>query len=89
MTRLIDYNDDSVTVAVIPQACGNCGERTDRVTLSLEVLSSSSADFLGIRSVAETPCCGGRRSAPYPAEYLAKLLDHLQTCPNHQKTVEP
>jgi hypothetical protein len=84
-SRLYDWDDDSVTVAIIPQACGNCGEQTDRVLLSLDVLASGTSDFLGIRTVAETPCCGGKRNAAYPVEHLAKLLDHLKDCPNHQR----
>jgi hypothetical protein len=85
MSRLYDWDDDSVTVAVIPQDCGNCGERTDRVRMFLEVIASGTSDFVGIRTVAETPCCGGKRNASYPAEHLAELLDHLQSCPNHKK----
>jgi hypothetical protein len=90
VTRLIDWDDNSVTVAVVPQACGNCGWPTDRVRMSLEVLLSDGTDFVGIRTVAETPCCGGKRNAAYPADHLAALLDHLQECPNHerQKTIE-
>jgi hypothetical protein len=83
MSRLHEWDDDSVTVAVIPQTCGNCGGRTDRVRMSLEVLISSGADFMGIRTVAETPCCGGKRNAAYPAERLAALLDHLKHCSKH------
>jgi hypothetical protein len=83
--RLHDWDDDSVTVAIIPQACGNCGETTDRVRMSLEVLASGSSGFVGIHTVAETPCCGGQRNTAYPAEYLARLLDHLKVCPNHHQ----
>ncbi|MDQ1041462.1 hypothetical protein QFZ75_007964 [Streptomyces sp. V3I8] len=83
MTRIHEYDEHSIVVAIIPQACGNCGDRTDRVRLSLDVVMSSGSDFLGIRTLAVTPCCGGKRSAPYPAVKLAELLDHLQTCPNH------
>lgn len=83
MTRILDHDADSVLVGIIPQDCGNCGERTDRVRLSLDVVMSSSSDFLGIRTLAVTPCCGGKRSAPYPAERLAKLLDHLKNCSDH------
>ena len=83
--RLHGWDDDSVTVAIIPQTCGNCGERTDRVRMSLEVLASGTSGYLGIHTVAETPCCGGRRNTAYPAEYLAKLLDHLKTCPTHHR----
>lgn len=83
--RLHDWDDDSVTFAIIPQACGNCGERTDRVRVSLDVLVSGTSDFVGIRTVAETPCCGGMRPTACPAEYLAKVLDHLKSCPNHHR----
>lgn len=84
MTRILEHDADSVLVGIVPQDCGNCGERTDRVRLSLDVVMSSSRDFIGIRSLAVTPCCGGKRGAPYPVERLAALLDHLQTCPNHK-----
>ncbi|MCX4799673.1 hypothetical protein OG497_38100 [Streptomyces sp. NBC_01242] len=83
MTRIIEHDTDSVLVGIVPQDCANCGQRTDRVRLALDVVMSSSTDFLGIRTVATTPCCGGQRSAPYPAEKLAGLLDHLQNCSNH------
>ncbi|MET7363324.1 hypothetical protein ABZS76_33470 [Streptomyces sp. NPDC005562] len=83
MSRIHEFDDDSVVVGIVPQACGNCGERTDRVRMSLEVITSGTIDFLGIQTVAHTPCCGGRRTAPYPAARLAALLDHLQTCPHH------
>lgn len=83
--RVRDWDDDSVTVAIIPQACGNCGERTDRVRMSLEVVISGTVDFVGIQTVAVTPCCGGRRSTAYPADHLAELLDHLKACPKHQR----
>lgn len=82
MTRILEFDADSVLVGIVPQECGNCGERTDRVRLSLDVVMSASSDFLGIRTLASTPCCNGRRSAPYPVEHLAKLLDHLKDCPN-------
>ncbi|MEU9405671.1 hypothetical protein AB0E08_08190 [Streptomyces sp. NPDC048281] len=85
MTRFHDWDDDSVTVAIIPQPCANCGDLVDRVRLSLEVITSSGSDFVGINTVAKTPCCDGRRNSVYPAEYLAKLLDHLKTCPNHSR----
>ncbi len=85
MNRLLDWDDDSVTVAIIPQTCAACAERTESVRLSLEPVISSSGDFVGIRTVAHTPCCGGKRSAPYPAEQLARLLDHLKFCPNHSE----
>jgi hypothetical protein len=83
--RVRDWDDDSVTVAIIPQACGNCGELTDRVRMSLDVVISGTSDFVGIQTVAVTPCCGGRRSTTYPADHLAELLDHLKVCPKHQK----
>lgn len=90
MSRLYGWDDDSVTVATIPTTCGNCGERTDRVRLSLEIVSCGESDWLGIRTVAVTPCCNGKRSAPFPAAHLAKLLDHLQTCDNHHHgSVDP
>lgn len=83
MSRILEHDEDSVLVGIVPQECANCGERTDRVRLSLDVvMASSSSDFLGIRTLAVTPCCGGRRSASYPAEHLARLLDHLRDCPN-------
>lgn len=85
MSRVRTWDDDSVTVAIVPQTCGNCGGRTDRVRMSLEVVVSGTADFVGIRTVAETPCCGGKRNAAYPAEHLAELLDHLKHCPRHEK----
>lgn len=82
MTRILEFDADSILVGIVPQECGNCGERTDRVRLSLDVVMSASRDFIGIRTLAITPCCGGKRSAPYPVEHLAKLLDHLKDCPN-------
>ncbi|MFD8650681.1 hypothetical protein [Streptomyces mirabilis] len=82
MTRILEHTDDSVLVGIVPQDCGNCGQRTDRVRLSLDVVMSSGRDFLGIRSLATTPCCNGKRSAPYPVEHLARLLDHLKDCSN-------
>jgi hypothetical protein len=84
-SRLRDWDDDSVTVAIIPQGCGNCGEQVDRVRMFLEILTSSGTGFVGIHTVAETPCCGGKRNSAYPAEYLARLLDHLKVCPNHHR----
>jgi len=83
--RLHDWDDDSVTAAIIPQECGNCGKQVDRVRMYLDVLASGTSGFVGIRTIAETPCCGGKRHSAYPAEYLAKLLDHLKTCSNHQR----
>ncbi|MFJ4902802.1 hypothetical protein [Streptomyces sp. NPDC088727] len=83
MTRILEYDTDSVLVGIVPQACGNCDKRVDRVRLSLDVVMSSGQDFIGIRSLAITPCCDGQRSAPYPVEHLAGLLDHLQNCSNH------
>ncbi|MFI0967009.1 hypothetical protein ACH4S8_37345 [Streptomyces sp. NPDC021080] len=80
MTRIIEHGKDFVLVGIVPQDCGSCGGRVDSVRLSLDVVTSSGGDFLGIRSLATTPCCGGKRSAPYPVEYLARLLDHLDDC---------
>jgi len=85
MSRLYDWDDDSVTVAIVPQTCRACGSQTDRVRMSLDVVVSETSGFVGIRTLAETPCCGGKRSAPYPAERLAELLDHLKHCPKHEK----
>lgn len=85
MPRLHDWDDDSVTVGIVPQTCGNCGGRTDRARMSLDVVISGTDEFVGIRTVAVTPCCGGKRPAPYPAERLAELLDHLKHCPKHER----
>lgn len=83
MSRLYAHDDNSVTVAIIPQTCGNCGARPDRVRMSLEVVTSSeTSGFVGIRTVAETPCCGGKRNSAYPPEHLARLLNHLEHCTN-------
>ncbi|MFE0490150.1 hypothetical protein [Streptomyces griseoaurantiacus] len=81
--RIRAYDEDSVTVAIIPQNCGACGQRTDEVRMSLEAVVSMTAPFVGIRTLAVTPCCGGRREGHYPADMLARLLEHLQNCPNH------
>ncbi|MEV7674981.1 hypothetical protein [Streptomyces sp. NPDC088752] len=81
--RIIEHDDDSVTVGIVPQDCAACGARTDRVRLAMEPVSSSMGDFLGLQTIATTPCCNGKRSGHYPVESLARLLDHLQTCPNH------
>ncbi|MGA5598472.1 hypothetical protein ACPCSE_29980 [Streptomyces cellulosae] len=86
MTRLHDWDDDSVIVGIVPQTCGNCGDRTDRARISLEVVIRDD-DLLGIRTIATTPCCNGKRAAAYPADMLAELLDHLKHCPHHEKTV--
>ncbi|WP_428957831.1 hypothetical protein [Streptomyces sp. cg35] len=81
--RLYEYDRDSVVVGIIPSTCGACGERAERVRMSLEIVLSDSGDLVGIQTVARTTCCSGRRPTRYPAEQLAKLLDHLQTCKNH------
>ncbi|MFE6000365.1 hypothetical protein ACFQ6C_26450 [Streptomyces sp. NPDC056454] len=82
--HLISFDDGSVTVGIIPQTCGACGARVDQVRMALDVVAGGTSDFLGIRTVATTPCCGGQRNAHYPVELLARLLDHLQSYPNHQ-----
>ncbi|MFH8483152.1 hypothetical protein [Streptomyces sp. NPDC018055] len=81
---LISFDDSSITVGIIPQTCGACGNRVDRVRMALDVVVGGTSDFLGIRTVATTLCCGGQRKRGYPVELLARLLDHLQSCPNHQ-----
>ncbi|THA72468.1 hypothetical protein E6R60_26420 [Streptomyces sp. A0642] len=83
MSRLYEYDEDSVLVGIVPQNCANCGGRVDRVRMGLQAVISSSGDFIGIQSVATTPCCNGQRNANYPVENLAQLLDHLQHCSNH------
>jgi hypothetical protein len=86
LSRLFAYDDESVEVAIIPQACRNCGERVEQVRMSLDFVAPGTSDFLGIRTVASTPCCGGLRHTSYPAEKLAALLNHLQTCTKHKNT---
>lgn len=88
MNRLHEWDDESITAAIAPQTCGGCGGRTDRVRLALEAVLSCTGDFLGIRTVATTPCCGGRRTAQFPADELAWLLEHLKgspDCPHREK----
>jgi hypothetical protein len=80
MSRIHDHDDSSVTVAIIPQTCGNCGARPDRVRMSLEVVTGDG--FIGLQTVAETPCCGGKRNSAYPPDHLARLLNHLEHCNN-------
>ncbi|MEU6362227.1 hypothetical protein [Streptomyces albidoflavus] len=81
-TRILDYGGSGVTVGIVPRACGSCGSPVDRVTLSLDAVTPGTTDFLGIRAIATTPCCNTVRSAAYPVETLARLLNHLETCPN-------
>jgi hypothetical protein len=88
MNRLLDWDDDSITVTVIPQACSSCGERNDKVRLSLEAVVPGTSDFVGVRTVGKTLCCGGEYRTAYPAVRTAVLLEHLKDCPRHQKSIE-
>ncbi|MGW1436930.1 hypothetical protein ACWD7M_16970 [Streptomyces griseus] len=84
MRRLISFDDSSITVGIVPQVCGACGGHVDRVRMALDAVGGDDGGFLGIRTAASTPCCGNLRKPRFPAEQLARLLNHLQNCPNHQ-----
>jgi hypothetical protein len=83
MNRLYAYDDSSLTIGVIPQDCPSCDGRIERVRLSLEPVVSSTAEFVGLRTVGETTCCGGPYRTACPAIRVAAALNHLQSCPHH------
>lgn len=85
MNRLIDWDDDSVTVSVIPHTCSSCGELNDKARLSLAAVVPDTGDEVGVRTVGETLCCGGEYRTAFPAVRTAVLLEHLKHCPNHKK----